>query len=88
MAEPELFLFKGYDDKVAMIRGMMQPMTVEMVIQEINRYVSESGGLPVGPPLGSALVPLKKWDRELAVSLVLNLMPKKPAPPPAPIGAR
>ncbi|MEO6299793.1 MAG: ATP-binding protein [Paracoccaceae bacterium] len=38
MAEPELFLFKGYDDKVAMIRGMMQPMTVEMVIQEINRY--------------------------------------------------
>jgi hypothetical protein len=57
-------------------------------LQEINRYASESGGLPVGPPIGSALVPLKKWDRELAVSLVLNLVPKKPAPPPAPTGAR
>ena len=38
MENPDLFLFKPYDDKVAMIRGLMQPMTVEMVIQEINRY--------------------------------------------------
>ena len=38
MEEPELFLFKGYDEKLAMIRGLMQPMTVEMVVQEINRY--------------------------------------------------
>ncbi len=38
MAEPDLFLFKPYDDKLAMIRGLMQPMTVEMVVQEINRY--------------------------------------------------
>ena len=38
MEQPDLFLFKPYDDKVAMIRGLMQPMTVEMVIQEINRY--------------------------------------------------
>ncbi len=38
MAEPELFLFKGYDEKLAMIRGMAQPITVEMVVQEINRY--------------------------------------------------
>ena len=38
MAEPDLFLFKGYDEKLAMIRGMAQPITVEMVVQEINRY--------------------------------------------------
>ena len=38
MEDPDLFLFKSYDDKIAMIRGMMQPMSVEMVIQEINRY--------------------------------------------------
>jgi len=38
MAEPDLFLFKGYDEKLAMIRGLMRPMTVDMVVQEINRY--------------------------------------------------
>ena len=38
MAEPDLFLFKPYDEKLAMIRGLMTPITVEMVIQEINRY--------------------------------------------------
>jgi energy-coupling factor transporter ATP-binding protein EcfA2 len=38
MEKPELFLFKGYDEKLEMIRGMAQPITVEMVVQEINRY--------------------------------------------------
>ena len=38
MENPDLFLFKPYDDKVTMIRSLMQPMTVDMVIQEINRY--------------------------------------------------
>ena len=38
MAEPDLFLFKPYDDKLAMIRALQTPITVEMVIQEINRY--------------------------------------------------
>jgi hypothetical protein len=38
MENPDLFLFKPYDDKLAMIRGLMQPITVEMVVQEINRY--------------------------------------------------
>ncbi|KIN62536.1 ATPase, AAA family protein [Sulfitobacter noctilucicola] len=38
MEQPELFLFKGYDEKKAMIEGMRQPITVEMVVQEINRY--------------------------------------------------
>jgi energy-coupling factor transporter ATP-binding protein EcfA2 len=38
MEQPDLFLFKAYDEKVAMIRGMMRPITAEMVIQEINRY--------------------------------------------------
>ncbi|NEY90521.1 ATP-binding protein [Rhodobacteraceae bacterium KMS-5] len=38
MENPDLFLFKGYDEKLAMIRGLMTPITVEMVVQEINRY--------------------------------------------------
>ncbi|MBD3664863.1 ATP-binding protein [Sulfitobacter sp. TSTF-M16] len=38
MENPELFLFKDYDTKKAMIEDMRQPITVEMVIQEVNRY--------------------------------------------------
>jgi len=38
MENPDLFLFKPYDEKLAMIKDMRQPITVEMVIQEINRY--------------------------------------------------
>ena len=38
MEIPDLFLFKGYDEKLAMIKGLTTPITVEMVIQEINRY--------------------------------------------------
>ncbi|MEF3047987.1 AAA family ATPase [Pseudotabrizicola sp. L79] len=38
METPDLFLFKPYDDKLAMIRGLMTPITVDMVIQEVNRY--------------------------------------------------
>jgi len=38
MENPELFLFQNYDRKMEMLRNMMQPITVEMVIQEINRY--------------------------------------------------
>ena len=38
MENPDLFLFKPYDEKLSMIKGLMAPITVEMVIQEINRY--------------------------------------------------
>ncbi len=38
MENPELFLFKDYGTKTAMLKDMMQPITVEMLIQEINRY--------------------------------------------------
>ncbi|PUB14141.1 ATP-binding protein [Yoonia sediminilitoris] len=38
MEDPELFLFKDYDTKKAMIEELRQPITVDMVIQEINRY--------------------------------------------------
>ncbi|VDC27217.1 AAA family ATPase [Pseudogemmobacter humi] len=38
MEDPDLFLFKPYDTKLAMIRDLMTPVTVEMVIQEVNRY--------------------------------------------------
>lgn len=38
MDQPDLFLFKPYDEKLAMIRALMTPITVDMVVQEINRY--------------------------------------------------
>jgi energy-coupling factor transporter ATP-binding protein EcfA2 len=38
MEQPELFLFKSYDEKKAMISELRKPITVEMVVQEINRY--------------------------------------------------
>jgi hypothetical protein len=36
--KPEIFMHKGYDDKKAMISELRRPFTVEMVIQEVNRY--------------------------------------------------
>ncbi|MEP1962497.1 ATP-binding protein [Tateyamaria sp.] len=38
MENPELFLFKDYDAKAAMIGELRVPITTEMVVQEINRY--------------------------------------------------
>ena len=38
MEDPELFLFKDYETKKNMISDLSQPITVDMVIQEINRY--------------------------------------------------
>ncbi len=38
MEKPEIFLFKDYETKKAMISDLRTPITVEMVVQEINRY--------------------------------------------------
>ena len=38
MEDPDLFLFKSYDEKKGMIEELRQPITVDMVLQEINRY--------------------------------------------------
>ncbi|WP_373354588.1 ATP-binding protein [Pseudoroseicyclus sp. CXY001] len=38
MEEPDLFLRQPYETKLAMIEELRRPITVEMVIQEINRY--------------------------------------------------
>jgi hypothetical protein len=38
MENPDLFLFKDYATKTAMIADLRRPVTVEMVVQEINRY--------------------------------------------------
>ncbi len=38
MEEPDLFLFRDYDTKRGMIEELRRPITVDMVIQEINRY--------------------------------------------------
>jgi hypothetical protein len=49
----------------------------------VSLYGNAIDGVPVPPAVGTVFVPLKKWDREFAVSFVLNLVPKKakPAPP-------
>ena len=38
MEKPDLFLLKDYDTKKNMIADLSQPITVDMVLQEINRY--------------------------------------------------
>ena len=38
MEDPDLFLFKPYEEKMGMLGDMRQKITVDMVIQEINRY--------------------------------------------------
>ncbi|MGR3677851.1 MAG: ATP-binding protein, partial [Paracoccaceae bacterium] len=38
MEDPELFLFRDYDAKAAMIAELRVPISVDMVVQEINRY--------------------------------------------------
>jgi hypothetical protein len=38
MEKPDLFLLKDYDTKKAMIADLSVPITVDMVLQEINRY--------------------------------------------------
>lgn len=37
-AKPEAFMRKSYDDKKAMISELRKPFTIEMVMQEVNRY--------------------------------------------------
>lgn len=37
-ARPETFMHKSYDEKKAMIEELRGPFTIEMVVQEINRY--------------------------------------------------
>ncbi len=36
--KPEAFMHKSYDDKKTMIEALRGPITIEMIIQEINRY--------------------------------------------------
>jgi len=36
--KPETFMHKSYDDKTAMIEELRKPFTMEMVLQETNRY--------------------------------------------------
>lgn len=35
---PDAFLTKGYDEKLAMIQELQKPITMEFILQEINRY--------------------------------------------------
>ena len=36
--DPSLFLHKSYDEKLEMIKGLREEITIEMTIQEINRF--------------------------------------------------
>ncbi|MEM6382044.1 MAG: ATP-binding protein [Pseudomonadota bacterium] len=36
--QPDAFLAKGYDDKLAMITELQKPISMDMILQEINRY--------------------------------------------------
>jgi hypothetical protein len=36
--KPETFMARGYDDKKAMISELRRPFTMDMVMQEVNRY--------------------------------------------------
>ena len=36
--KPETFMHKGYDEKKAMIEELRGPFSMDMVMQEINRY--------------------------------------------------
>jgi energy-coupling factor transporter ATP-binding protein EcfA2 len=36
--KPETFMGKGYDEKKAMVEDLRRPFTMDMVMQEINRY--------------------------------------------------
>lgn len=36
--KPETFMHKPYDDKKAMVEELRKPFTMEMVLQETNRY--------------------------------------------------
>ncbi len=38
MEKPDLFLFRPYEEKMAMISDLRRPITADMVLQEINRY--------------------------------------------------
>ena len=62
-------------------RGLRQPARAQ---PRTPLRVGHGWGPRIGPVIGNVFVPLKKWDREFSVSLVLNLVPKKPTPPPPP----
>src|SRR5262249_1647058 len=42
------------------------------------RFLASSADVPLGDPVGTVLVPLKKWDTQFTVSVVVNLTPKPP----------
>ena len=52
-------------------------------LEPIDIYAGQSQGAPIGAPVGAGFARFGKWDSEFAVSLVINLAPKKPAPDPA-----
>ena len=47
--KPETFMHKPYDDKKAMIEDLRGPFSMDMVMQEINRYADSSSAIRTAP---------------------------------------
>jgi hypothetical protein len=55
-------------------------------LQPIDIFAGEVGGVPVGLPIGQGITRYGKWDSQFAVSLVLDIAPKRPPAAPAATG--
>lgn len=70
--------------------SMNQRLSLQVSLELLYDNLPALRSIPIfldrsrGAPLGTGLVPAGKWDRQFAVSLVVNLAPKKPVPPPPP----
>jgi hypothetical protein len=66
------------NSRLALQVGFLAAFDNLPALVEVPRYLSVSGDVPTGPREGSVFVPLKKWDTQLTVSVVINLAPKPP----------
>ena len=74
---PEAFLHKPYDEKKAMIADLRQPFTIDMVLQEINRY-ADSEFRYTGRSDASAVEEIirRERQREKAIREIASLKEK------------
>jgi hypothetical protein len=65
--------------KLALQIGYLATFDNKPSLTAAPRYLSVIDGVPVPPAAGTVLVPLRKWDTQLTISVVVNLTPKPPA---------
>lgn len=61
MENPDLFLFRDYDTKKAMIEDLRQPITVEMVIQRSTAMPTASSAMPTRATRSPSRTPSARW---------------------------